>query len=153
MYKIYKMETGETLDDVAKKFRTDVETLEKINGFSSMQGPTPNQYIIVPEQRDVLFDLYIVQPGDNMYRIAKRYNVSEDNLLKLNGINKNDYIYPNQELLVPRKEVAVYITKEGDTLMGAASALDLSAEDLILENETIYLIPDQLLISKKEKKN
>lgn len=150
MYRIYKVEEGETLQDIAKKFNTDVETIQKINGFSLSDTPRANQYIIVPEERGVLFDLYVVQPGDNMYEIAKRYNVSEEDLLKLNGIDKNEYIYPNQEILVPRKGVNFYITREGDTLVSAADAMKVSPGEVLLQNETIYLLPEQLLISKRE---
>ena len=37
-------------------------------------------------------------------------------LAQLNGINKSDYIYPNQTLLIPKAGSILYITAAGDTL-------------------------------------
>lgn len=85
-----------------------------------------------------------------MYQIAKKYDVDVDKLLKLNGIDKDEYIYPNEEILVPRKDVNFYITKEGDTLASAAEILETNPAALLFQNETIYLLPDQLLVYKKE---
>lgn len=153
MYKIYKIEQGDTFESIARKFNTTVETLKKINGMNDTDNILVSQYLIVPVQRGVLFDIYVVQPGDNMYQIARRYGVKEDALLKLNGLEKNQYIYPNEEILVPRKGVRFYITTEGDTMTTASEQLDISPGQLLLQNETIYLLPDQLLVYKKEEKS
>lgn len=150
MYKIYKVEAGDTLESIARKFGTTEDTLRRINGFGDSDLIRDNQYIIVPVKRGSLFDLYVVQPGDSMYQIAKKYDVDVDKLLKLNGIDKDEYIYPNEEILVPRKDVNFYITKEGDTLASAAEILETNPAALLFQNETIYLLPDQLLVYKKE---
>ena len=93
MYKIYKIEAGDTFESVAKKFNTTVDMLKRINGMNENDNILVSQYLIVPVERGVLFDIYVVQPGDNMYQIAKRYGVKEEELLKLNGLEKNQYIY------------------------------------------------------------
>lgn len=146
MYKIYKIEAGDTFESVAKKFNTTVDMLKRINGMNEEDNILVSQYLIVPVERGVLFDIYVVQPGDNMYQIAKRYGVKEEELLKLNGLEKNQYIYPNEEILVPRKGVKFYITAEGDTIVSASDKMNISPGQILLQNETIYLLPDQLLV-------
>jgi len=84
-----------------------------------------------------------------LYSIARRFNVEEDIIANLNGIDEGEYIYPNQTLLIPRENIEVYITKEGDTLNKVASNLGLSEIDLINQNNLIYLLPEQLIIKRK----
>jgi LysM repeat protein len=72
-------------------------------------------------------------------------------LIKLNGLDKDDYIYPGQEILIPNENVRIYITEEGSTLRDAASKLGDDVNSILMQNDTIYLQPDQLIIYKKEK--
>ena len=106
--------------------------------------------IIVPNnQNDDWFDTYIVQKGDNLYAIAQKYNISLIDLLNINGLDKDDYIYPNQEIMVPKKNVKVIITKEDDTLNSASKRLGMNTEEMLYQNDNIYLLPEQLLVYKK----
>ncbi|MDR1000899.1 MAG: DUF3794 domain-containing protein [Clostridiales bacterium] len=47
--------------------------------------------------------IYVVQPGDNLWKIAKRYNNSLDDLLEVNGIENANKIFPGQKLLILKK--------------------------------------------------
>lgn len=47
--------------------------------------------------------IYVVQDGDSLWSIAKRYNVGLDDLLSVNDIADADSIYPGQKLLVLKK--------------------------------------------------
>jgi LysM repeat protein len=62
----------------------------------------------------------------------------------------DDYIYPNQEILLPVANYSYYITKEGDTLNSVSALFRKNIEYLIRENETIYLMPGQVLVSLKK---
>ncbi|MGB8644569.1 MAG: LysM peptidoglycan-binding domain-containing protein [Anaerolineae bacterium] len=44
---------------------------------------------------------YVVQPGDNLYRIALKYNVSIYALMQANGISNPNYIFAGQVLTIP----------------------------------------------------
>jgi LysM repeat protein len=41
---------------------------------------------------------HIVKKGENLFRIAQKYNLKEAELLKLNGLKKGDVIIPGQKL-------------------------------------------------------
>ena len=45
---------------------------------------------------------YVVQKGDSLYTIAKKYGITVSELTDINMLTTN-VIYPNQVLLVPQK--------------------------------------------------
>jgi nucleoid-associated protein YgaU len=47
--------------------------------------------------------VYIVQPGDSLWKIAKKYNTSIDEMLSVNEIDNPTKIYPGQKLLILKK--------------------------------------------------
>ncbi len=152
MYKIYKVLKDETPEDIAKKFNTTPTELSRINGGESLDTIKEGDFIIVPIQEGAFFDSYKIQKGDTVYAIAKKYGANEMDLLKLNGLDKDDYIYPGEEILVPKKGVRFYITNEGDTMNLAAEKLDVRPGQILLQNENVYLLPEQLLVFKEETK-
>ncbi len=147
MYKIYQVEMGETLASIADKLGTNVDTLKKINGINKDVMLMPGSYLIVPAVDD-RFIKYIVKKGDSIYSISQKNNVDPSLIIKINGLSENDYIYPNQEILIPNKEYKFYITKDGDTLATVADELKENVIDLLNKNESIYLLKDQLIIYK-----
>ncbi|MDD2377537.1 MAG: LysM peptidoglycan-binding domain-containing protein [Bacilli bacterium] len=150
MYQVYQIMPGETIESIARKLGTTVEELQRINGSIMM---TPGMNIVVPEQKNNIFNVYRVERGDNLYSISRRFNVNLDTLVRLNGLNETDFIYPGQEILIPDENISVYVTKEGDTIRNIVDALNTDINNLLLQNEDIYLIPDQLIIYKKENTN
>ena len=110
----------------------------------------PGSIIVVPKLvEDDYFTTYIIKKGDNLYEIARRYNSSVDVLLNANGLEKDDYLYPGQELLIPKEGIGMYITKDGETLVDVSKKLGTTQSSLIQDNEKIYLLPEQLIIYKK----
>jgi len=47
--------------------------------------------------------IYIVQPGDTLWSIAKRYNAALDDLIALNDIADPNLIFPGQKLVIVKK--------------------------------------------------
>jgi LysM repeat protein len=45
-----------------------------------------------------------VSAGESLYRIAQKYGITVDELLRLNSLKKNQAIYPGQKLLVAPAE-------------------------------------------------
>ncbi len=148
MYKIYQVQNGETLESISNKLGIDPNIILELNGLSS-SNIVPGTYLVIPKNEE-MFMSYTVKKGDNMYEIARKFKVSPSQLLKLNGLNNADIIYPGQEILVPNNNYNFYITSEGDTLKKVMSDLNVDAGTLIKENETILLVPDQLIVSRKD---
>ena len=150
MYKIYQVEYGDTIDVIASKTGTTANNIKDINGINSNSDLIVGSLIIVPKEENQIFETYTVKKGDSIYSIARTYNVDPSTLYLLNGLNKNDYIYPNQEITIPRKDVIVYVTNEGDTIDMIVNNLGIDANTLNRENERIFVLPDQLVVHKKE---
>lgn len=49
--------------------------------------------------------IYITQPGDSLWKIAKKYGTTVDNLLKINDLSDNDVLMPGQQILILKKAV------------------------------------------------
>lgn len=94
------------------------------------------------------YEYYTIKKGDNLYQIAKQYNVNPSLLALLNGLNKDDYIYPEQVIMIPNNNYAYYITKEGDTLDLVSKSFNSTISEIVADNKTIYLQEGQLLINK-----
>jgi len=47
--------------------------------------------------------VYVVQKGDSLWKIAKNYNTSIDDILSVNDIDDPNKIYPGQKLLILKK--------------------------------------------------
>ena len=148
MYRIYQVQSGETLETISKKLGVNPNVIVELNGLTSNEI-MPGTYLVVPKTSEV-FSRYVVKKGDNIYEIARKYDIDPKQLLKLNGLNASDIIYPNQEILVPSGNVNLYITGEGDTLGIVTSKLNTDVSTLNDQNSAIFLLPDQLLVLKKD---
>ena len=150
MYRIYQVEYGDTIDSIARKVGTTVDNLKNINGFNNDSDLVVGGLIVVPKEERQVFQSYKIKQGDSVYSIAKMYNVDPETLLLLNGLNKNEYIYPNQEIMVPREDVTIYVTREGDTVDAIIKNLGIDANTFNNENERIFVVEDQLVVLKKD---
>jgi LysM repeat protein len=51
---------------------------------------------------DTSTQVYVVQRGDTLFSIAKRYGTTVDALVKINKLASRNYIRTGQQLLVPK---------------------------------------------------
>ena len=153
MYKIYQVEYGDTIDIIASKTGTTRDNIKNINGFNSDADLVVGSLIIVPKNENQVFQTYKVKRGDSIYSIARAYNVDPSTLLLLNGLNKDDMIYPEQEITIPKNGVVVYVTRQGDTINGIINNLGIDANTLNKENQRLFVLEDQLVVHKKEGNN
>ena len=150
MYEIYKVQTGDTLDSIANKYGTTQALLLQINGLPDSYTPLPNSEIIVPLNQNSTYKYYTVKKGDNMYRIAEENNVNYELLLQINGLEKDDYIYPNQTILLPQNGLSLYLTKQGDTLSEILENFNTTYQEIKEKNPNIYLAPEQIIVFKEK---
>ena len=98
------------------------------------------------------FDLYIVNPGDTLYNIAKKYQISSFDLMQKNGMT-NTLLRVGQQLIVPGNGNNVtYYVEDGDTLSSIANKFNIDIDELKKENNlnTDDVIIGQILnITKK----
>lgn len=90
-----------------------------------------------------------VDVGDNLWRIARRYNVSGEEILKANKLT-NGVLLPGQVLIIPQvAQVAlppgydVVHVKDGETAIDVANRVGVPLIELVRENDlaSLYQIP------------
>lgn len=149
MFESYRLEKNDDLFSVAQKYNTTVKTLQDINNIYYLEDIREGMEIIVPLESKDYFNYYVVEKGDSLYAISKRYNINPELLASINGLNMDDYIYPNQQLLIPKNGYSYYITAEGDTIDEVIKIFNSNKDKFLNENKTIYLMAGQLLVNKK----
>lgn len=87
---------------------------------------------------------YVVQKGDTIQKIAKKFNVSEEEILKTNNIKDPRKIRDGQKLIIPtksdkksskRQKEEIYEVKSGDTLEKIAKKYGISVKDIMDYND------------------
>lgn len=148
MYDKYLIKQGDNLTTIAKKFNTDENIILDLNNIPFPDLIRAGKEIIVPINKNQYFEYYTIKKGDTLYGIAREYNINPDLLALLNGLNNQDYIYPNQEILIPKSNYSYYVTKDGDTIDIVSDKFNISPNELLNNNRTIYLLEGQLLVKK-----
>lgn len=95
-YIIYVVKSGDSLYTISKKYGITVNDLRKYNNLAS-DLLSIGQQLRIPNSggggNDSVSDdtlIYIVKSGDTLYSIAKKYNMSVDNLKKINNLSSNN---------------------------------------------------------------
>ena len=153
----YIVMPGDTINSIAQKFNVDVISLVRENNLENISnnnnstnnanGNTMNT--TTNSSNNGAFEYYTVKKGDNLYAIAKKYNISDKTLAEINGLELNEYIYPDQTLLIQKAGVGVYITKDDDTLKKITEDLQVPVNEILYYNQNIYLLPEQLIVYPK----
>ena len=151
MYEIYNVVSGDTIESISKMFDSSVDDIIKINGLDKDYVIEPGMQLVVPKKKvKGNFLYYTVKKGDSPYYIAKEYGVDYKVLLALNGLDEEDYIYPNQTIIVPDKDVNIYMTRDNDTIDDIVKRYDTSIDYFIKDNENIYLKPEQIIVFRNK---
>jgi spore germination protein len=82
---------------------------------------------------------YIMQPGETIYHLSNRFNVSVETIMTFNELSDPSHTYPGQLLFIPTPyrqpvEGKEYIVQQGDTLYDIAVKHNVSMRDLIRVN-------------------
>lgn len=115
---------------------------------------------MIPTITPPIYRTYTVVKGDTLYGIASKYDISVDELKRLNNLTSNT-LYIGQQLKVPEKDIEeseeyeIYTVVKGDSLWLISQKYDVPVDDLIELNnlETVNLqIGDKLKIPKSTSK-
>ena len=133
MYQIYQVAPNDTIVSIAGKFNTTIDEIRRINGMALNTMLMPGNYIVVPNVTNGWYTRYTVVKGDNLYSIAQNNGTTVQTPVAINGLEENAFIYPGQEILIPKRDVGIYVTIEDDTLTGITEKSGVSVEDIIKE--------------------
>lgn len=96
----YIVKSGDTLSGIASKFGTTYQNLAQINGIANPNIIYAGQILKVPVIGTAQEQTYIVVAGDNLTKIANRYNTTVQNIVNKNNISNANLIHPGQVLKI-----------------------------------------------------
>lgn len=59
---------------------------------------------------------YRIRRGDNLWKIAEKFDISHRLIMKFNDLSKPDLLKPGSEILVPNRSGVYHSVRRGDTL-------------------------------------
>ena len=106
------VQAGENLFRIALRYGTSVEAIAKANGITNSALIYVGQTLTIPggapgappapaPAPGTGAKVHIVQPGENLFRIALKYNYSQYYLATYNGIANPSLIYVGQVIRIP----------------------------------------------------
>lgn len=78
---------------------------------------------------------YIVQSGDNLSSIAKKFNISLETLLWANNLSYRSIIKPGDKLMILPVSGVLHIVRKGDTLSQLAKIYKVEIEKIVKINQ------------------
>lgn len=149
----YTVERGDSLYSIANRFGTTVDTLKKLNNLTN-NLLSIGQILKLPTTEDIstIEESYIVQSGDTLYSIARKFNTNVNELIRLNNLS-GTALRVGQILKLPsttETTQTIYTVKRGDSLYSIAKTFNTTVDEIKrLNNLTNNLLNvGQILIIK-----
>ncbi len=179
-FKKHRVQKGQSLRLIASGYRTSYKLLASINGLSTRASLREGQHLVIPVPQNRKFDpapppspkeklrrrshktapkgkkkhIYIVEPGDTMWTIAKANGVSIDDLKEWNPDLTADNLYYGDKIAIYSREKPkappkaprrtrlkgptrkfTYTVREGDRCYYMARHYGITSQDIIEKND------------------
>jgi LysM repeat protein len=100
------VQPGENLFRIALRYNTSVQAIASANGIANPTRIYVGQTLVIPSGTEPVEPVdgemtYVVRPGDNLFRIALRYNMSYLYLARYNNIANPSNIRVGQVIRIP----------------------------------------------------
>jgi LysM repeat protein len=144
----YVVRWGDTLSSISYQFGVTVQAIKSANGLSS-DMIVVGQQLIIPGVAGGPSPgpgggttVHIVQPGENLFRIALRYNTTVEAIAQASGIANPWFIYVGQQLTIPvggggggiAPPSTTHVVQPGDTLYLIAARFNTTVQALMVAN-------------------
>jgi LysM repeat protein len=137
----YRVKSGDTVSQIAKRFGLSVNSIAKLNNLGPKSLIRVGQVLKLSGNRNpsTAVESYRVKPGDTLLAIAGRHGLTLAELTAINRINASTLIYPGQVLRVakvlpaskpPLNAPDSYQVIAGDSLKSISKKFSLSLSAL-----------------------
>ena len=130
----YTVKSGDTLYSIAKKYGITVDKLKDLNNLKNNMISVNQKLLVNDQKKDQTTNAYVVEKGDTLYSIAKKYSTTVSKIKELNNL-KSDTLSIGQELIIPSSfDVKTHIVKPGDTLYSIARKYNTTVNAIKVAN-------------------
>lgn len=139
----YIVKKGDTLYSIARDNNLSVSELKKLNNLTSNTLSIGQRLKIKsdatispiePTQPSDTSNIYTVKSGDSLYSIARKYNVTVNDLMKYNNLTSN-LLNIGQQIRIPTSGTSnTYTVKSGDSLYSIAKKYNTTVDRLKSKN-------------------
>ncbi|NOZ72501.1 MAG: peptidoglycan DD-metalloendopeptidase family protein [Chloroflexi bacterium] len=102
--RVVMVKPGDTLLGISERYGVTVEALMAANNLSNPDFIYEGQTLLLPSTTSQLTSLpttaYQMQPGESVFQIARRFDMSLSDLLQLNGMQRLNYFWLLPEIRV-----------------------------------------------------
>ena len=143
---------GDTLYSLAKKYGV---TVDEIRSANSMSGNDlyAGQKLTIPvktQPRQITYESYTVKAGDTLYSIARRYEISVEELREINGLSSSSVLKTAQKLKVPSGTSSASLAAASSSTSSQQTASNaLSGVSTSTASNTSVSAPPSLIDSDK----
>lgn len=135
----YIVRSGDNLYKIANNYETTVQELMTYNNLNSTNLSIGQQLLIPKDNIPGDETIYVVQSGDNLYKIANLYNTTVSEILSYNNLT-NTNLSVGQQIKIPQtnnqletNEIS-YTVKSGDSLWSIARKYNTTPSELMTYN-------------------
>jgi len=149
-YSIHYVRRGETVGGIARRYRTSISAIARLNRLNRRYTIYPGQRLKVPgryasssssaKSRELVRDgeklVYVVKRGDSLYQIASSFNTSVAEIKKRNNLNSNT-LQVGQKLTIQTGNLSgssQYTVRSGDTPFEIAKKFGMNLSVLLTLN-------------------
>ena len=137
----YRVKSGDTVTQIAKRFGLSITSIAKLNNLGPKSLIRVGQVIklVGKTPPEVEAESYRVRPGDTLLGIASRHKLTLSELTTINRISASTLIYPGQVLRVakviptsqpPEGAPDKYVVATGDSLDSVAQKFGMTLSAL-----------------------
>lgn len=106
---VHVMKKGETVYSLSKQYGVSMQVILDYNGIKDATKIIAGQKIKIPDRNTLTpnqraTEQYVVQKGDTVYGIAKKFNTTQAEIFVLNNLTAQSVIKVGQKLKVPAKQ-------------------------------------------------
>lgn len=149
-YVYYKVRWGDSLYSLARRNRTTVNTIARMNRMSSKSQLRAGRVIKLPPRyygyakkslvKKKPKTLHKVRRGESLGRVSKKYGVSLAQLKKWNRLS-SEVIHPGQVLILKnpdKKTTRTHVVQRGETLISIAKKYKVQLTALMRNNSLTF---------------
>lgn len=153
----YTVKAGDTLSQIASKNGVTTAALASANGISDPNKIWAGQVLELPTSTassSVAGVVYVVQPGESLGAIARKFKTTVSAISALNGITNPNVVYAGTRLRVSGDPVtttkattsATHTVKAGESLSEIAAKYGMKSSDLAKANAITN--PDRIYVGQ-----